>query len=635
MPGDVRRRMRSLKLRDVKFDDTFWAPRIETNRRATLPIEEKQLRDTGRLEALKLNWKPGMPNRPHIFWDSDTYKWVEAVAYDIERAPGSVSVEALEAVADDVVRMQQPDGYLNSHYTVVEPDKRWTNLRDCHELYCAGHFFEAAVAHHEATGNAKLLDVARRFADHIATQFGREEGKRRGYPGHEEIELALAKLARATGDRKHLDLAKYFVDERGAEPHYYDTESQERGDKPRPRHRYDEIQAHLPVREQRTIEGHAVRACYLFAGATDVAAETGDAGLFEAVKKVWENATTRRMYVTGGVGSTRHGERFTADYDLPNLTAYAETCAAIALAFWAKRMLEIEGEARYADVMERALYNGIASGVSLDGERFFYVNPLESAGDHHRQEWFGCACCPPNIARLYASLGHYAYSVGDGEAYVHLYAQGSASFMAGEMKDTRVSLDVKTAYPWKEKIAIKVSPEDAVEFALALRLPGWCRKPAVKLNGKPVSVRKAEKGYLTLSRKWKKGDKVDLTLPMPVERVEAHPGVRADAGRVALRRGPVVYCLEEVDNGSGLNGIRLPRGSKLKATFDPDLLGGVTVITGSAKRRDESKWKADDLYSATPLGKPARLKPAKIKAVPYCTWDNRAPGEMLVWIPEC
>jgi len=632
MSGDVRRRMRSLRLRDVKFDDPFFAPRIETNRKATLPIEEKQLRDTGRLEALKLTWKPGMANQPHIFWDSDTYKWVEAVAYDIERAPGSASVEAVEAVADDIVRMQQPDGYLNSHYTVVEPDKRWTNLRDCHELYCAGHFFEAAVAHFEATGSRKLLDVARRFADHIATQFGREEGKRRGYPGHEEIELALVKLARATGEGRYADLAKYFVDERGAEPHYYDTESKARGEKPRPRHRYDEIQAHLPVREQSTIEGHAVRACYLFAGAADVAAEAGDVELFEAVKTVWENATTRRMYVTGGVGSTRHGERFTTDYDLPNRSAYAETCAAISLVFWAKRMLEVEADARYADVMERALYNGVASGISLDGEKFFYVNPLESAGDHHRQEWFGCACCPPNIARLYASLGHYAYSVADGEAYVHLYAQGSAAF---EMGGARVSLDVKTAYPWKEKVTLKVSPDKPVEFALALRLPGWCRKPVAKLNGKAVSVKKADKGYLRLSRKWKKGDKVDLAFPMPIERVESHPKVRADAGRVAIQRGPVVYCLEEVDNGGTLNGICLPRGAKLRATFEPDLLGGITVITGSAKRHDESKGKADELYRATPLGKPARLRPAKIKAVPYCVWDNRAPGEMLVWLREC
>jgi len=442
------------------------------------------------------------------------------------------------------------------------------------------------------------------------------------------------KLARATGEKKYAELAKYFVDERGAEPHYYDVESKERGEKPRPCHKYDEIQAHLPVREQSTIEGHAVRACYLFAGVADVAAETGDAELFEAVKTAWENATTKRMYVTGGVGSTRHGERFTVDHDLPNKSAYAETCAAIALVFWAKRMLEVEGEAKYADVMERALYNGIASGISLDGERFFYVNPLESAGDHHRQEWFGCACCPPNIARLYASLGHYAYSVGDGEAYVHLYAQGSASFMIDGAKDTRVSLDVKTAYPWKEKVRIEVSPDShdkPVEFALALRLPGWCRKPTVKLNGKAVSVKKAENGYLKITRKWKKGDKVDLTFPMPIERVEAHPKVRADAGRVALSRGPVVYCLEEVDNGATLNGICLARDAKLKATFDKALLGGITVITGAAKRRDESKWKADELYKPGS----SRLTPAKIKAVPYCVWDNRAPGEMLVWLREC
>jgi hypothetical protein len=628
MSGSVKRRLKSLKLGDVKFDDGFWAPRIRTNRKATLPVEEKQLRETGRLDALKLGWKPGMPNEPHIFWDSDTYKWIEAAAYDLECAPNSTVAEALESVVDDIVRAQQEDGYLNSHYTVVEPENRWTNLRDCHELYCAGHFFEAAVAHFDATGSRKLLDVACRFADHIATQFGREEGKRCGYPGHEEIELALVKLARASGEDKYFDLATFFVDERGAEPHYFDIEAEARGEKPRPRHKYDEIQAHLRVREQKTIEGHAVRACYLFAGVADVAAETGDAELFEAVKTVWQNATARRMYVTGGVGSTRHGERFTSDYDLPNQSAYAETCAAIALVFWARRMNEVEVDAKYADVMERALYNGIPSGISLDGTKFFYENPLESRGDHHRKEWFGCACCPPNIARLYASMGHYAYSVGDAEAYVHLYAQGSAAF---DMNGTRVSLDVKTEYPWKEKVRIAVSPDEPTKFTVALRLPGWCRKPVVKLNGKTVSVKKAEKGYLKIARKWKKGDKVELTFPMPIEFVEARAEVGMNASRVALQRGPIVYCLEEVDNGATLNSIYLPRDAKLKATFDAKLLGGVTVITGKAKRRDASKWKPDELYRAGP----SKLVPAKIKAVPYCVWDNRAPGEMLVWIAQC
>ncbi|MHC4249987.1 MAG: glycoside hydrolase family 127 protein [Planctomycetota bacterium] len=628
MSGAVRRRLRSLPLGDVRFDDCFWAPRIETNRAATLPAEERQLRETARLKTLKLGWKTGDPDKPHIFWDSDIYKWIEAAAYDIERAPGSAAGQSVESVADDIVLMQQPDGYLNSYFTIVEPDKRWTNLRDRHELYCAGHFFEGAVAHFDATGSAKLLDVACRFADHIASEFGPEDGKRRGYPGHEEIELALVKLARASGEGKYLDLAKYFIDERGSRPHYYDTEAKARGENVPPNKDYAYWQAQAPVREQKTVEGHSVRAGYLFAGAADVAAETGDAGLLESITQVWENTTTRRMYVTGGVGSASHGERFTTDYDLPNLTAYAETCAAISLVFWAKRMLEIEADSKYTDVMERALYNGIMSGVSLDGTRFFYENPLESRGTHHRQDWFGCACCPPNIARLVASMGHYAYSVGDGEAFVHLYAQGSAAF---EMAGTRVSLDVKTEYPWKEKVLVTVSPDEPAEFALALRLPGWCRKPVAKLNGKAVSVKKAEKGYLRIARKWKKGDKVALTFPMPIERIEARPEVGMDAGRVALQRGPVVYCIEEVDNGKSLNGICLPRASKLKATFDPDLLGGVTVITGGAKRRDDSKWKAGELYKPGP----SKLEAAKIKAVPYCVWDNRDAGEMLVWVREC
>ncbi len=635
MAGDVKRRLTSLKLRDVKFDDGFWAPRIEANRQNTFAAQEKQLRETARLKTLRLGWKTGDPDKPHIFWDSDIYKWIEAVAYDDERAPGSESAGAVEQVADDIVRMQQPDGYLNSYFTIVEPEARWTNLRDRHELYCAGHFFEAAVAHFDATGSRKLLDVACRFADHIDSQFGPEEGKRRGYPGHEEIELALVKLARASGKREYLDLAKFFIDERGAEPHYFEVEAVARGEKASPHGRkFDYWQAHAPVREQRTVEGHSVRAGYLFAGAADVAAETGDEELLESIKTVWDNTTTRRMYVTGGIGSAAHGERFTCDYDLPNLTAYAETCAAISLVFWAKRMIEVEPDSKYADVMERALYNGVTSGISLDGRKFFYENPLESRGTHNRKEWFGCACCPPNIARLLASMGHYAYSVGDGEAFVHLYAQGSASFTVGDMNGTRVSLDVKTEYPWKEKVLVTVSPEAPAEFALAFRLPGWCRKPTAKVNGKPVSTKKAEKGYLKIARKWKKGDKVALAFPMPIERIEARPEIGMDAGRVALQRGPVVYCLEEVDNGASLNSICLPSGAKLKATFDKELLGGVTVITGAAKRRDASKWKPDELYRAEPQGKAAKLKAARIKAVPYSAWDNRAPGEMLVWIRE-
>ncbi len=531
---------------------------------------------------------------------------------------------------------QQPDGYLNIHFTVVNPEGRWTNLRDLHELYCAGHLMEAAVAYYEGTGKRKLLDVMCRYADYIGTVFGPRKGQKRGYPGHEEIELALVKLYRATGEERYLALSKFFVDERGRKPHYYDREAVARGDDPKAywASGYDYCQAHLPVREQTTVEGHSVRAMYLYSGMADVGAETGDRKLLAACRRLWRNMTERRMYVTGGIGSTHQGERFTVDYDLPNETAYAETCAAIGLVFWAHRMLQVERHGRYADAMERALYNGVASGISLDGRRFFYANPLAvrpatfgGRGDHvtaTRQDWFGCACCPPNIARLMASLPQYVYSQGRREAYVHLYAQGSGRF---EMGGVPVAVSQRTRYPWHGKVTLAVRTKEPTEFTLSLRIPGWCRKAALTVNGKAVRLSGVmKKGYAHLKRVWKRGDRAVLDLPMPVERVRSHPKVQANVGRVALQRGPIVYCLEETDNGTNLDAVALPRGAKLTARFDPKLLGGVTVITGKGRR--ETGGPA--LYTSDA---PA-AKPVALRAVPYCTWANRRPGEMLVWIRE-
>jgi len=634
MAEQVRRRLVPVPLARVRLEDPFWAPRMETNRRVTLPIEYEQCRKTGRIDAFRLDWKPGMPNPPHIFWDSDVAKWIEAGAYALATRRDS-SLEALiDGVIDLIASAQQPDGYLNVHFTVVEPGKRWTNLRDCHELYCAGHMIEAAVAYAEATGKRKLLDVACRYADHIGSVFGRRAGQRRGYCGHEEIELALVKLARLTGERKYMDLAKYFVDERGASPHYFDVEARERGEDPSrywaagtESRRYEYCQAHLPVREQTEVVGHAVRAMYLYSAMADLAGEFGDAGLLAASKRLWEHLTTRRMYITGGIGPSRANEGFTRDFDLPNETAYAETCAAIGLVFWAHRMLQLEPDARYADVMERALYNGVSSGVSLDGRKFFYENPLASLGRHHRQEWFDCACCPPNIARLVASIGQYFYSTGDGAVYVHLYGQGEVELDAG---GATVRLTQETLYPWDGAVRIRIDPERPARFTLALRIPSWCRGAALRVNGRAVALgRLVEKGYALLAREWREGDRVELSLPMPVERVEARPEVRADCGRVALARGPVVYCLEEVDNGRLLHDVALARGARLAAKMDPGLLGGVPVVSGKGLRRAGDGWDGL-LYSV----KRSRVRPARIKAVPYCVWDNREPGEMIVWLRE-
>ena len=636
------RKLRPLALSDVRIADAFWAPRQKTNREVTLPHEYKQCKGTGRIDAFKLDWRPGQPNEPHIFWDSDVAKWIEAASYSLaaplawplagSRHPRHRPDPALDGLLDEVIALvagaQQPDGYLNCHFTVVEPAKRWTNLRDCHELYCAGHLVEAAVAHFRATGKRSLLDVLRRYADYLDSVFGPQEGKKKGYPGHEELELALIKLYHATREKRYLDLATYFIDERGKQPHYSDQEAVARGDDPKKwwAQNYEYCQAHKPVREQDEAVGHAVRAMYLYTGMADVAAETGDPTLLAACQRLWASTAERKMFVTGGVGSSGWGEKFTGDYDLPNETAYAETCAAIGLVFFAHRMLQIEADARYADVIERALYNGVLSGVSLDGTKFFYVNPLASSGRHHRQAWFGCACCPPNIARLLASLGEYVYAASDTAAYIHVYV---ASEGKAEVAEQKVTLHQDTDYPWSGDVEITVGVASPARFALMLRIPGWCAKHALKVNGKPVAAPVA-KGYAKIRRTWNDGDRVELSLAMPIQRVAAHPRVAEDAGKVALQRGPLVFCLEQCDNAALVRSIELPDKAKLSARFDQKLFGGAVVIEGEALAPTPTGWKGQ-LYQPASA---TQLKPVKFRAIPYCLWDNREGGAMTVWLPR-
>ena len=623
------------RIESVSIDSGFWAQRQKVNREATIPTILGQLDRTGRIDAFRLNWKPGDPLPPHWFWDSDIAKWLEAAAYSLATHPDPALEARAEEIIDLIAAAQNEDGYLNVYFTVVKPGERFTDLHRAHELYCAGHLIEAAVAYYEATGKTRMLDTLRSYADYIDSVFGK--GKRRGYPGHEEIELALAKLYRVTGEERYLQLAAYFINERGTPPSFFRQENPEVVERGR---REEQAQAHIPVRDQSEAVGHAVRAMYLYSGMADVAAETGDASLLKACKRLWRNVTSARMFIIGGVGSEARLERFTFDYDLPNELGYAETCAAIGLVFWAHRMLQLDVDGRYADVMERALYNGTISGVSLDGRRFFYTNPhavspmASSIRDTHerflpeRPEWFPCACCPPNLSRLIASLGRYAFSSDSRSAYVHLYLQGRAELqVAGQT----VTVIQKTAYPWKEKVRITVQPEKPAAFTLALRIPGWCRKPRLLVNGKAVRIASVtNKGYARIKREWKPGDEVELTLPMPVERVESHPGVRMNCGRVALMRGPIVYCLEEVDNGPDLQDIALPRDAKLTARFAPDLLGGVVVLTGKAKRRRKQDWPKGELYRADPT----RMETAPILAVPYFAWANRKLGEMTVWIRD-
>ena len=621
------RRMVPLKWDQVRFEGGFWAPRLETVRTASLQAMHHHLATTGRLEAFRLDWQPGDPNPPHIFWDSDVAKWLEAAAYSLATHPDQTLARQVDEAVGLICAAQQPDGYLNVHYTVVDPKHRWSNLRDRHELYCAGHLLEAAVALDQAIGDPRLLEAMARYVDLIGQVFGPGEGQKRGYPGHEEIELALVKQHRHTGSEAALNLARFFVDERGREPHYYKLEAEARGDDISQWWNGDMSynQSHVPVREQTTAEGHSVRAMYLYCAMADLAAETGDEALRQACLTLWSNVTRRRMYVTGGLGSSRHGERFTQDYDLPNETAYAETCAAIGLVLWAHRMLQMEADAEYADVLELALYNGVLSGISLPGTHFFYANPLRvdpqdyrAAFAPHRQDWFGCACCPTNLARLLTSLGSYVASTSDNGLWVHLFIDGS-------IETANLKLRQVTKYPYEGTITFQVDAAVEGEQVVAIRRPSWARSAAWAVNGQAAAPEMVA-GYAVFRREWRAGESLTVALEMPPERLRSRPEVAADVGRVALRRGPLVYCLEEADNGPQLDAVSLPAGAALVAE-PSELFGGTVVLRAHGVR--ERSWNGA-LYASEPLPS----EPCELLAVPYALWQNRGEGEMTVWVRE-
>ncbi len=618
----------------VTFEDTFWVPRLQLLHERTLPAIYQQMEQDGHFGGFLQHWHAGMSPFPYVFWESDISKWIEAASYSL-----ATHLDArLEALVDQaiafLVSLQQPDGYLNLWFTQVEPQKRWTNLRDWHELYCAGHLIEAAVAHFQATGKRVLFDAACHYADYIDATFGTERGKRRGYSGHEEIELALIKLYHATGEARYLRLSQYFVEERGRQPHYFDSEARARGEDPANfwARTYEYNQSHLPPRQQTEVVGHAVRAMYLYCAMADLARELQDIELLQACERLWRHLTSKRLYITGGLGSSASNEGLTADYDLPNADAYAETCASIGLVFWSQRMLQLTPDRQYADVLERALYNGVLSGLSLDGREFFYVNPLESHGTHHRQPWFSCACCPPNIARLLASLGSYLYSVNTSELFVHLYAGSSAHIpIAGQS----ITLKQHTDYPWHGHIELELAMEQPLRFGLHLRIPGWCRHATLSINGEELAIApNLHQGYVRIEREWRTGDVVTLELAMPVERVYTHPDVRADCGQVALQRGPLVYCVEQTDNANAdvilpLHRLRLPTSTTLESHFEPTLLNGVMLLRTTALALEVADW-SDMLYRTTP---PAS-RPYPLVAIPYYAWDQRQPGEMRVWLYE-
>lgn len=562
-----------------------------------------------------------------MFWDSDLGKSIETIAYSLYRRPNAELEARADAIIDMYEKLQQEDGYLNAWFQRVQPGRRWTNLRDHHELYCAGHLIEAAVAYYQATGKRKLLDIMSRFADYMITVFGHGEGQLRGYCGHEEVELALVKLARVTGEKKYLDLAKYFIDERGQEPHFFTDEAIRDGRDPKNfvQKTYEYSQSHLPVREQGKVVGHAVRAMYLYSGMADIATEYNDDTLTAALETLWDDLTTKQMYVTGGIGPAASNEGFTDYYDLPNESAYAETCASVGLVFWANRMLGRGPNRRYADIMEVALYNGAMAGLSQDGKTFFYENPLESAGKHHRWTWHHCPCCPPNIARLIASVGSYMYAAADNEIAVHLYGESKARIpLAGGVT---VQLSQETRYPWDGAIRFEVNPDRNATFALSLRIPEWAEGATLAINGSSIDLATVTiDGYARIEREWQVGDRVDLTLPLIPRTLFANPKVRQDAGRAALMRGPLVYCVETTDNGQDLNGISLAGDPASAKTAEIAALEGAIALD-VAVTRETADW-GTDLYRTAP----PKSTSSTARFVPYHLWDNREPGEMLVWI---
>ena len=622
----------------VELTGDFWRERLETVLTRTIPSQHRKLAEQGILESLTIQHPPPplrIPRNPQgftaqIFWDSDVGKWIEAAAYALAHRRDSKIEAQVDAMAQALERAQLPNGYLNCWHIARCPEERWTNLRDSHELYCAGHLLEGAIAYYQATGRRQLLDVMERYVDHITDTFGTGEQQKRGYPGHQEIELALIELYRLTDDRRRLDLAEYFINERGRGPHYFDAEAKARGeDLHAPSaDRYEYCQAHQPVREQTEVVGHAVRALYMYAAMADLATELRDEGLRRACEVLWKNVTETRMYVTGGFGPSAHNEGFTADYDLPNDTAYAETCASVAMVFWAWRMLHLDLDSRYADVLERALYNGALSGLSHDGEHYFYDNKLESDGSHQRWAWHDCPCCTMNVSRLVASVAGYFYSTSDDGVAVHLYGGSRARLRVGEHE---VTITENSDYPWSGFITLHVDVAEPTDLSLKLRIPGWARSAGAKVNGSRIDVAAdTQHGYLEVRRRWQRGDRVELELPMPPRRVYAHPSVRADRGRVALCRGPLVYCFEQVDNPTApVSLIRMSRDAPVDVAPRADLLGGVVTLASEGSVLQTSDW-GRDLYRA----EPPRVAQVKLTAVPYYAWCNRGPNPMQTWIAE-
>jgi len=612
----------------VRFTDGFWAPRLEINRTVTVPFALEQCESTGRIKNFEIagGAAEGAFCTKYPFDDSDVFKVIEGAAYSLMVHPDAQLEAKIDGLIAKIAAAQEEDGYLYTARTIDPANppvdwvgkERWSNLYMSHELYNLGHLYEAAVAYNKATGKKNLLAVALKSADLVAKVFG--PGKTHGTPGHQEIEIGLIKLYRQTGKKKYLDLAKFFLDERGNS---------------KDRKLYGEYsQDHKPVTEQSEAVGHAVRATYMYSGMADVAALTGDASYVQALDRIWDDVANRKMYITGGIGAAGGIEGFGRAYELPNATAYCETCASIGYVLWNWRMFLLKGDSRYIDILERTLYNGFLSGVGMSGDRFFYPNPLESSGQYHRSPWFNCACCPSNIVRFVPEIPGFVYATDNAGVFVNLYVASDSSLSLGARK---VRLEQQTLYPWEGTVKIIVHPDPAGEFGLNIRIPGWAagrpspgdlygyledlrEEVAISVNGELVTPEVVQ-GYARLHRRWQEGDTVEIHFPMPVRRVVANAAVQDDAGKVALERGPIVYCAEWPDNGGQVTHIILSDEVSLGAEHRADLLSGVTVIKGEAAA----------LFVGRQAGQVERRK-QNFLAIPYYAWAHRGEGEMSVWL---
>ena len=574
----------------VQIKDNFWSTRLDRHKTATIPICIDQIENqTHRMKNFEAVTEENGHHEGFFFDDSDVYKALEGMAYSLIQHPD----KELEAKCDEwiskIASAQLEDGYINTYFTLAKPGERWTDM-DKHELYCTGHMIEAAIAYYKATGKRSLVDVAEKMVNHAMTVIG-PEGKH-WVPGHEEIELALVKLYQLTGKKDYLDFAAWLLEQRGHSYGIYGDGSEEVDD-----FWLTYYQDKVPVSELTDICGHAVRAMYLYCGMADVATYTGNTAYLDALDRLWDDVVLRNMYITGGIGQSSSNEGITDDYDLPNLSAYCETCASVGMILWNSRMNQLTADAKYADVMERSLYNGALAGMSLSGDKFFYVNPLESLGNHHRQAWFGCACCPSNICRFLPSLGSYIYGTSDDALWVNLYVGSSAETKVAGKK---VKISQTTDYPWNGKVDITFGSSS--KAALMLRVPGWCESASFTVCGEEVAP-EIINGYARFEGSWKKGDVVSIEMDMPVKMVAADPRVKEDEGKRAICRGPLVYCAEETDN-SEFDSVVLHEGTSFTRTYDAELLDGIVSIASS----DGAKF------------------------IPYYAWDNREAGKMKVWI---